>query len=670
MTDINTNTKKHRTSSSPSGNRSRHRSPFPNQMEHNFVYNHGIPPPMGDFHTPIPAIMFMPHSNIPNGSSSRNVSTSRNTSRSEGSEDNDSIEEVDMSPNDQFNQMMTNYPMHHWPQPMMPIPMGMISMMPLNGKGQQMMQPQMFNFIPPIMPDGSYNFMMNNPAVNNFTYKGVNNGMSKYAHIPNQIESVGDFEGELYEMSTDHQGSRLLQDIMTVDDLAMIKNELLSHATELSIDPFGNYFIQKWIEIIPDIEGKIELIGAIVGYSEDQVPKLSGSINPQTDGLLSIAYNSHGTRTLQMAVSELRNNQQGIDFLKTIFENRITLLSVDLNGNHVVQELLSSLKSDYLDFVIDQIENNIVKIVTEKHGCCVAQRAIDSGNAKQKNQLCTMILKDTIKFTKDPYGNYVIQYIMQKEKDLNSLMRKKLFNKSTGTKHEDNYTYSMMIIQNLLTELNELCFHKYGSNVIENAMKLPNKETVEVLFEELVNIFKNGHEKIFSFLTDAYANYVLQTSLLVSQKHTKEVRKDDSGETYFDKFVSLLKPVITSELDKLHEQYNIPTEKLLDVEDHENDSGKPNKENSIVVDMDDADALKTIQLQRVLGLCEHDYDRNKDKTHYFSWGPNFKTKNHDSLGIEKEKQINKGKNNYKYGGRQGYNKKYKKRTYNHNNDSP
>lgn len=579
-----------------------------------FVFNR-LTPPTADFPTPIPTIMFMPSFQIPNTPAPKRQS-SGNSSKDDDSDDIHSPTPDDLPSHENYPKMFSSYHMPPW-GPQMPLPM------------------PMFNFIPPMMPDGSYNFMYGQNT-GNFTYKGIKRGHRNYTPMRSfHGEKIQDFENDLYYMSKDHQGSRLLQHIMTQGDLPLIREKLLGHARELSTDPFGNYFIQKWIEMTPTTSDKIELIDAMV-FSQDK------SIEKR-EGVLSIAYNAHGTRSLQMAVSELRNDPMGISYLKDIFEYQITDLSVDLNGNHVVQELLSSLKSYDLDFVINQIERNIVKIVTEKHGCCVCQRALDSGNSKQKNQLCDVILKNTLLFSKNPYGNYVIQYIIQKESD-QSLQSK---NNDSG---EEEFKYTKLIIEQLLPKLNQLCFHKYGSNVIENAMKLPNKSTVEILFDKLLSIFEEGHEKMLSFLTDGYANYVLQTCLLTSQKHSKETEKSND-ESYSNKFIFILKPVITSELDMLHEKYNIPTEKLLDVDDH----GKSLKDNSIVVDMSDSDGLKTIQLQRVLGLCEHDYARNKDKTHYYSWGPNFNTKNHDSLGIEKEKHV-RSKFNKHHRGRQQLNK--------------
>jgi hypothetical protein len=612
MTDINTSSTH---SVSNTGNKGpKQKSPTNNQ----FVFR-GVTPPVADYHTPIPTIMFMPSFHIPNTPAAKR-SGSGNSSKDDDSDDLHSPTADDVPSHDNYPKMFTGYRMPPW-TPQMPMPMSM------------------FNFIPPMMPDGSYNFMYGANA-GNFTYKGINKGHRNYTPMRSyHNEKVQDFQDDLYEMSKDHQGSRLLQHIMTQRDLPLIREKLLPYARELSTDPFGNYFIQKWIEMTPTTSDKIELVNAMVLSQDNSVEK--------QEGVLSIAFNAHGTRSLQMAVSELRNDPMGISFLKDIFEDQITDLSVDLNGNHVVQELLSSLKSDDLDFVINQIERNIVKIVTEKHGCCVCQRALDSGNSRQKNQLCDVILKNTLLFTKNPYGNYVIQYIIQKEKD-QSLKSQKVTNEPS----ENEYKYTKLIIEQLLPKLNHLCFHKYGSNVIENAMKLPNKSTVEILFDKLLSIFEEGHEKMLSFLTDGYANYVLQTSLLTSQKHSKET-EGNSDESYSNKFVSILKPVITSELDKLHEKYNIPSERLLNVDDQDN--GKSLKDNSIVVDMSDSDGLKTIQLQRVLGLCEHDYDRNKDKTHYFSWGPNFNAKNHDSLGLEKEKHV-RGKANKQHKGKQPLNK--------------
>lgn len=625
MSDINTSNT-HSVSNTPS-KRTKQKS-----SNNNFVF-HGVTPPISDYHTPIPTIMFMPSPHIASTPTLKRSSGSFN--KIDDSGDLHSPTADDVSSNDNSTKMFPSYHMQPW-TPQMPMPMG-VCMIPSGDKHVPM---PMFNFIPPIMPDGSYNFLFNSNT-NNFTYKGINNGHRNYTPLKNfHNERVQDFKDDLYEMSKDHQGSRLLQHIMTQSDLPMIKEKLLPHARELSTDPFGNYFIQKWIELIPTTKEKIELINAII--SSKNTP-----MKNEQEGLLSIAFNSHGTRSLQMAVSELRNDPMGIACLKDIFEDHITDLSVNLNGNHVVQELLSSLRSDDLDFVMDQIEKNIVKIVTGKHGCCVCQRALDSGNPRQKNQLCDAILGNTLMFTKNPYGNYVIQYIIQMEKDEN-MKSKKLMNESS----ENDYNYTRLIIEQLLPSLNDLCFHKYGSNVIENAMKLPNKASVEILLDKLLSIFEEGHEKILSFLTDGYANYVLQTSLLTSQKHSKETEKKDN-QSYSSKFVSILKPVITNELDKLHEKYNIPSERLLDVDDH--DDGKSLKDNSIVVDMSNSDGLKTIQLQRVLGLCEHDYDRNKDKTHYFNWGPNFNAKNHDSLGLEKEKQVRTKFNKY-HKGKQGYHK--------------
>ncbi len=60
------------------------------------------------------------------------------------------------------------------------------------------------------------------------------------------------------------------------------------------------------------------------------------------------------------------------------------------------------------------------------------------------------------------------------------------------------------------------------------------------------------------------------------------------------------------------EKYNIPTEKLLMLKIMENDSGRPNKDNSEREVVDMIWCLEN-DTKSKLGLCEHDDDRN----HYF-----------------------------------------------------
>lgn len=63
-------------------------------------------------------------------------------------------------------------------------------------------------------------------------------------------------------------------------------------------------------------------------------------------------------------------------------------------------------------FIYDAMEAQCALIARHKHGCCVMQKCIDNASAKQLDSLAMTIAKHTRIFVKDPFANYVIQYVL------------------------------------------------------------------------------------------------------------------------------------------------------------------------------------------------------------------------------------------------------------------
>lgn len=74
--------------------------------------------------------------------------------------------------------------------------------------------------------------------------------------IPTPIyDSLDDATGKIYLMAKDQHGCRFLQRMFTEgskEDIGMIFNEIINHVSELMIDPFGNYLIQKLLDVCDD----------------------------------------------------------------------------------------------------------------------------------------------------------------------------------------------------------------------------------------------------------------------------------------------------------------------------------------------------------------------------------------------------------------------------------
>ncbi|ODV98057.1 hypothetical protein PACTADRAFT_36675 [Pachysolen tannophilus NRRL Y-2460] len=314
-----------------------------------------------------------------------------------------------------------------------------------------------------------------NKSLNNSRRKGED--PSKYIGA-----KLDDFKGDIYSLCKDQHGCRFLQKQLDLDDelkTTLIFNETYLNVVELMVDPFGNYLIQKLLEKANE-EQRIVLV------------KIASS------HFYEIALDSHGTRALQKLVECVATEEEAKIIVESLSPN-IVSLSRDLNGNHVVQKCLSKLSASDNQFIFDIICENCNLIATHRHGCCVLQRCLDFGTLEQCKALCSKINENVLTLAVDPFGNYVVQYILNREELIES----------------DNKELDELIskILNVINEnIIELSLHKFGSNVIEKVLRLSN------FSEKLIdNLISTHQDDIVKLLNDSYGNYVLQTSLDVAQ---------------------------------------------------------------------------------------------------------------------------------------------------------
>lgn len=278
-----------------------------------------------------------------------------------------------------------------------------------------------------------------------------------------------DLRGELSPLCRDQYGCRFLQKkleegIPTQCD--MIFSETFPYFAELMTDPFGNYLCQKLLEHCTDAQ-------------RDQIVE---AISPD---LVAISLNMHGTRAVQKTIDFLSTPKQTQAVIQALSRNVVTLIK-DLNGNHVIQKCLNRLRADDNQFVYDAVAAKCVEVATHRHGCCVLQRCIDHASRPQRMQLVREITAAALTLVQDPFGNYVVQYVL----DL-----------------KDTH-YSEAIILQFIGHVCMLSVQKFSSNVIEKCIRVAHPSTRKQLVEELID-----PERLETLLRDSYANYVVQTSL-------------------------------------------------------------------------------------------------------------------------------------------------------------
>ncbi|KAL1902158.1 hypothetical protein Cpir12675_000058 [Ceratocystis pirilliformis] len=289
----------------------------------------------------------------------------------------------------------------------------------------------------------------------------VNN---KYNNLP--LEAV---IGQIYQLCKDQHGCRYLQRRLeehNPDITHAIWTETNQHVVELMTDPFGNYLCQKLLESCSEEERTTLIRNA----SHEMVP---------------IALNQHGTRALQKMIEFVHTDVQ-IALIVDALRFRVVELIQNINGNHVIQKCLNKLKPEDAQFIFDAVGHNCVDVGTHRHGCCVLQRCIDHANEKQQEWLIARITEDANVLVQDPYGNYVVQYII----DLN----------------EPSYTEPMVV--QFRDSIGPLSRHKFSSNVIEKCIRCASDVSKDMIVEELLN-----PAELERCLRDGFANYVVQTAL-------------------------------------------------------------------------------------------------------------------------------------------------------------
>jgi len=302
---------------------------------------------------------------------------------------------------------------------------------------------------------------------------------------------IKDCVGQICFICKDQQGCRFLQreiDKTGPQVVDIIFAEVISHVNELIDDPFGNYLVQKLIDVVNN-EQRFRILAEV------------------RHDLVNISKNIHGTRASQKLI-ELIDSPEEVEIVRAAFMEHIVDLIEDLNGNHVVQKCLIKLNCEDNQFIYDGITQNLVSVATLRHGCCVLQRCFDFGTIEQQQQLIDQILANATILVEDSFGNYVLQYIL----DI------------------DFPDLAIQLIDQFEGEIFRMSKEKCSSNVIEKCMKSRNPICTQKVMRELLcqsndpanlgaPVFKPDQQQIivqsnlYELLQDPFGNYVLQTCL-------------------------------------------------------------------------------------------------------------------------------------------------------------
>ncbi|KAI3697023.1 hypothetical protein L6452_29724 [Arctium lappa] len=296
-----------------------------------------------------------------------------------------------------------------------------------------------------------------------------------------QQKSADDFGERVYIMAKDQQGCRLLQKKFaegTREDLENIFRDVILHVVELMTDPFGNYLVQKLLEVC-DKHQHMQILRVITRKPGD---------------LVRISCDMHGTRAVQKVVETLKTREQ-CSMVVSALKPGIIVLMKNMNGNHVAQRFLQYLKPEFNEFIFEAATVKCIELATDRHGCCVLQKCLSHSDGEPRRRLVREITSNALILSQDPYGNYVVQYVFELQVPW----------------------ATAAILDQLEGNCGDLAMQKYSSNVVEKCLKYAREERRVCIINELMN-----NPRLDQIMQDPYGNYVIQAALRSSKGALRE----------------------------------------------------------------------------------------------------------------------------------------------------
>ncbi|KAI3978521.1 hypothetical protein MKX01_015696 [Papaver californicum] len=295
----------------------------------------------------------------------------------------------------------------------------------------------------------------------------------KSSHNSKMYNTLKDAQGRIYYLAKDQNGCRFLQrkfDEGDRQDIKVIFDEIIHNVIELMVDPFGNYLIQRLLDVC----------------TEQQRMHILVMVTRERNQLVRISLNTHGTRAVQKLIETLKTREQ-ITHVISALEPRFLDLMKDTNGNHVIQKCLQCLSTDDNKFIFDAAARFCTDIAIDRHGCCVLQKCITFATGGCRDKLVAEICVNGLFLAQDAFGNYVIQFIVELKLPFASAILHSQF--------ERNYAH--------------LSMQKFSSNVVQKCIQNFTEEYRTKIILELLS----SPSQFEQLLQDPYANYVIQTAL-------------------------------------------------------------------------------------------------------------------------------------------------------------
>ena len=339
------------------------------------------------------------------------------------------------------------------------------------------------------------NFNQNNPELNFFQNvpPSFSQQQEKKIAIENFITFIKNMQMPIIKYVCNSKVALELQKMLEkscpevkIYFIELLKSEGL---TKIMKNVHGNYFFQKLIKDSNEI-----IITKIIFYI--------------LDDFINISEDDSGTFSIQALLDKVSSINDINKILQKINGHEIDMI-YDKNATYVIQKIILKFPDFYRKELNEIILQNFPKLCLDANGICLIKNFIRTNSIKSDMEKIKMIITNNfILLAQSPYGNYAIQFLMEKlpKNELNEIfdvLNENIFKLTVQQ-------YSSNVVEKSFEKMDE--FHKskifdklfffgkfifilknkFGKFVIRKAINYMSNELKKKFELELINNINNG----------------------------------------------------------------------------------------------------------------------------------------------------------------------------------
>lgn len=317
-------------------------------------------------------------------------------------------------------------------------------------------------------------------------------------------------QGKFVKIIKTLKGSKIFQNYLKNtpgEIIHQIFMEIKPELINIMNDSYANYFCKRFY-IYLNYNDRIDFLLAI------------------QSSIIKLSLDSIGTYPIQSIVEQVCSKNEKMIFVNSI-QNSIEEFCYDTYGTHVIEKILTHFEENYTSFIYDYVLSNLLPLAKNINGICVVKKVlIYSQKQEVHNRLKQFAYDNALDLIEHPYGNYVIQVILENwdEKEVEEILCK--FNNKFA----------------------ELSNKKYSSNVVERCLE-KNPKILEKYIDEICS---SG--KVAEIMKNNYGNYVIQKALKISTDKNNRILADNVNKNIYKlndkKLMSKWKNIVFPYLEK------------------------------------------------------------------------------------------------------------------------